>query len=263
MRVMSVMRSLVAVAALIAFAPAAALAQDAEVPPGEKKEPVSTPAPNVAEGPGAPAEPPEVKESVTQWGFGARFRLNILPAALLNLCCFDHSTSMTAWSVGAEIIRRNGTLDIVIGLQYEPVTPTNGLYQEKGENPGMFGEYPDFVEFNGFSMISADVSFIWNFPLASIVALRIGAGLGIGIPLGEIKSIDTVCPSTTTLSDLDNPNHCTQTAMFDLKQYPPVVPIVNLLLGFRFNLGDKFSLNIEGGWRLPSFYIGGGFGYFF
>jgi hypothetical protein len=97
------------------------------------------------------------------------------------------------------------------------------------------------------------------------MALRYGGGIGIGFPLGGLTHQDTLCSSDTTVDDLDDPNACTPIvgATREEADIPPVVPIVNVLLGVRFRVVDQVSLQIEGGWRFPSFFIGGGVGYFF
>ena len=84
------------------------------------------------------------------------------------------------------------------------------------------------------------------------------------VVLGDLRSTDTTCDNTTTLRDLDDGDlqglgpfttangHCTvpdPATNSIVENKPPVVPIVNLLLGFRINLGEKMNINIEGGFR--------------
>ena len=42
-----------------------------------------------------------------------------------------------------------------------------------------------------------------------------------------------------------------------------MVPIPSLLLGLRIKIIDQLSFNLEAGFKLPSFFAGGGIGYFF
>lgn len=201
-------------------------------------------------------------EAPAQIGVGARFRYIFLPSSVLNLF-LGHSTSMNSVAFGGEVIRRKGNLDIVFGLEYANISPSNGLYLEKGKNPSLMTDQPDFVTFDNFSMISLDGTFIWHSDLADWVQFRYGAGIGIGFLLGDIKKQKGSCSSTTTVDQLDDPHACDPVSTtVRLADKPPVVPIVNLLLGLRFKLKDMLSLNVEVGFR-DVFFTGVSLGYFF
>jgi hypothetical protein len=188
-----------------------------------------------------------------------------MPTAVLNLF-LGHSTTMTSVSYGGEIIRRKGNFDIVFGLEYANISPADGLYLEKGNDPGQFDQYPDYVHFDNFSMLSVDGAFIWHAELTPFMQLRYGAGIGIGFLLGNIKKTKTTCTkhgASTTPDQLDDPTECDpQPATTKNADKPPVVPIVDLLAGLRFKLGDQVSLNLEMGFR-DVFFAGGSVGYFF
>jgi hypothetical protein len=208
-------------------------------------------------------EEPEVaaSEKGAQIGVGARFRYIFMPSAVLNLF-LGHSTSMSSVAVGGEVIRRKGNLDIVFGLEWANVSPKDGLYLEKGKDPSIQGDYPDFVHFDSFSMISLDGTFVWHTELTDFLQLRYGAGIGIGFLLGNIVKTKTTCSSTTTVDQLDDPNVCMQSATSRNADKPPVVPIVNLLLGLRIKLVEQLSANVEIGFR-DVFFGGLSVGYFF
>jgi hypothetical protein len=205
-------------------------------------------------------EPPQSK-----MGVGARLRYVFMPTAVLDLF-LDHSTSMSSVGVGAEIVRRKGNFDIVFGFEYENIEPANGLYLEKGDDPGancgLTGECPDYVVFNDFALLGFDASFIWHVDIVPKLQFRYGAGIGVGLVLGEVLQYDTLCPPGTTPGDLDNPGHCGQLGTYEEADVPPVVPIVNVLLGFRLKLADALSINLEGGFR-DVFFRGAGTEYFF
>lgn len=264
--------------ALVTAMPAAR-AQDPPAPPPEPATaPTDTP---ISPGPAPGAPPPassklrtgtaeeeddddEVTRSAedVQWGIGARSRYITTPQFMLDVFV-EHSTPMNSFSVAGEVIRRKGHFDIVLSIEYARVSPEDGLWQEKGENPGMIDMYPDLLKFD-VALLSGDVSFIWHLPITDFLSFRYGAGIGIGVPLGSFTQQDTVCSSNTTVDDLDDPNACTPVpGKIEDGDLPPIVPIVNVLLGARFKLVDQLSLQIEGGWRFPSFFIGGGVGYFF
>jgi hypothetical protein len=203
-------------------------------------------------------------EPEVQWGIGARSRFITTPKWMIELFV-EHATSMKSVSFAGEVIRRKGNFDLVISLEYENVAPEDGLYEEKDEDPREIDMYPDYYDFDSnFAFLSADISFIWHFELTDFMAFRVGPGVGLGVPINGWTNQDTTCDSSTTIDDLDDPNACTKVpGAIEEGNPPPVMPVVNLLVGLRFKIVDELSLNIEAGYRLPSFFVGGGLGYFF
>jgi hypothetical protein len=239
--------------------PAYGLAQEEESPPS-----ASEPEP-------AAPEPSEEVISGTasnkrQWGVGARLRYVFVPQGLLDLF-LAHSTTMTSVGIGAEVVGRKGDTDIVFGIEYDGASPDDGLYQDKGDDPGLCptdpSKCPDYTEFDGLGVIGLDASFIWHARLADRIHLRYGGGLGLGIVTGSIYQTKMRCPSTTTNDTLDDPNACGNPGnpgdqvepRKESDDVPPVVPIINVLLGARFLVTDNLSLNLEAGFR-DVFYVG-------
>jgi hypothetical protein len=252
---------------LVAAAAPAAFAQDnPQTSPPAVEQPVG-PAAAPSHEPTKPkikVDEPETAapEAPAQIGIGARFRYIFLPASVLNLF-LGHATSMSSVAIGGEVIRRKGNLDIVFGLEYANISPANGLYLEKGKNPALMSDYPDYVTFDNFSMVSVDGTFIWHADLAPFMQFRYGAGIGIGFLLGDIKKQKGSCPSSTTPDQLDNPHACDPVSpTVRLADKPPVVPIVNLLVGLRFKIVNELSANVEIGFR-DVFFSGVSLGYFF
>lgn len=253
---------------VLVLAGAPARAQQPTPPPA----PPPTPPP-VGTAPAAQPEattPPPLEEEKTveepgAIGVAARLRFIFLPSAILNLF-LEHSTSMSQYSVGAAFVRRKGNFDIEFALEYANVSPKDGFYLEKGNDPGQQGQYPDRIHFDNLSMISADATFIWHANIVPTVQIRYGAGIGIGFLLGNIVGTKQMCSAGTSVGDLDNPTangKCNDIpGTTTNKSKPPVVPIVHLLAGVRFKLIDQLSLNIEVGIRdLP--FVGANIGYFF
>ena len=246
-----------------------------EVTPAPTSTPTTTPPPGMPPEPGSELDPAKPKvgsideeaqesEPETHWGIAARSYFTFVPTWLFNLFV-EHSTPMTSVSFAGSVIRRKGNFDIQFTVEYGKFSPDNGLWQEKDEDPGMEGMYPDYNDFN-LSMVSLDASFIWHVNLADFMQFRYGAGIGLGVKLGDAKQTDSTCDSNTTVDDLDNPNTplCRpvtgSTTEIDI---PPVVPVINLLLGFRFKVAEELSINLETGFRFPAFFAGGSIGYFF
>ena len=105
----------------------------------------------------------------------------------------------------------------------------------KTDDPNASGKYS--VHFNNLALIGFDVSFIWHTQIVPRVMLRYGAGIGLGFVLGSIQKVNCVAgsvnPTTNTCTE-----DFTQTTNVDK---PPVVPIVNLLAGVRFNVIEKLD----------------------
>lgn len=249
-------------------------------PPPAQPAPTTTPAPTepttpmgtheaspTTEAPktGSIDEEAQETEPETHWGFGARSYFTFVPQALFNLFV-EHSTTMKSVSFAASLIRRKGNFDIQFTLEYGKFAPDDGLWQEKDEDPSMIGMYPDVKRFHNLGMVSLDASFIWHVDLTDFMQFRYGAGIGVGVKTGKADGTDTICDSTTTLDDLDDPHtaHCNEVPSSNQEiDIPPVLPVINLLVGLRFKLVEQLSINIETGFRFPAFFVGGGIGYFF
>jgi hypothetical protein len=223
---------------------------------------------NVARADGDPAGETSVNEQtevVSQFGIGARLRYVFAPEGMLNLF-FQHSVGMSSVGIGGDFIRRKGNFDIDVGFEYENITP-NGcpaisdpsstcLFLGKNDDPAGNGKYS--LHFDNLALWGIDVSFIWHTQILPHFFLRYGAGIGLGIVTGDIRKVECNAGST----NLDA-NTCTENpTSFETVSKPPVVPIVNLLIGLRINIVDKLSVNAEFGFR-DMLYAGVGLGYFF
>jgi hypothetical protein len=215
--------------------------------------------------PGSETTVTEQSEVTSQLGFGARLRYVFVPEGVMNLF-FQHAVGMSSVGFGADFIRRKGNFDIDIGFEYENITPNNCpaindptsscLFLGKSDDPTADGKYS--VHFDNFALWSFDVSFIWHTQIVPRLFLRYGAGIGLGFVTGDMRKVE--CQGGSI--NLDN-NTCTENPPnFETVDKPPVVPIVNLLIGLRLNIVDKLSVNAEVGFR-DMFYSGVSLGYFF
>ncbi len=188
-------------------------------------------------------------------GAGLRLRQVHVLRGVLELFFGEVPGNESHIGFGAEFIRKKGNMQFIIGVEYERLDAATGLWLEKGEeNRPPEGE-PDLVEFDNFGWVGVDFNFMWHTRLASIVHLRYGAGLGIGLVLGEVLRTDFGCP--TAELTLDGPNSCDQdlTTAENPKvnepedDIPPVFPIVNMVVGLQLQPTDSLAINIEGGIR--------------
>lgn len=187
-------------------------------------------------------------------GVGLRGRYVFMPKGVIELFLVSAESGVATAGFGLELVRRKADFDIVLGLEYENISPDEGFYQDEE------GEDPDRVEFDGFAMLGLDVNFVWSTELAPKLHLRYGAGIGVAAVLGDVLQTDLNCPN------LDDFNTCVVDPTGDQNEpsedVPPVVPIVNVLLGARFDVLPNLSVNVETGFR-NLFYAGLGATYFF
>jgi hypothetical protein len=193
----------------------------------------------------------------TKYGVGVRLRNVRIPESLLELFVEDAPGGGSNVGFGLEFIRSKENFDIAVGLEYESLATEEGIWVKKGE-PIPQNE-ADKVEFDGFGWVGVDASFIWHTEVHEKVALRYGAGIGLGFILGDVLRTDFVCSTSdpATCSQKPNAEHVRDPE----EDVPPVFPIVNLLVGAQFRPTDKITINVEGGIRTVP-YVGVSFGYF-
>lgn len=238
-------RVCVALVALLVSVPSVALAQD-DVDPDDlytDKDKEMTEA--------APA----------QLGVGLRVRYVMMPKSIIELFVDSASSGVGHPGFGLEVVRRKANFDIVLGVEYENISPDDGLFLEKGDTPGVPGENPDFVEFDGFGLLGLDVAFVWHKEIVPKVDFRYGAGIGIAAVLGDVIQTDTACSVQGDIdSCVEDPTAPQQHEKSE--DVPPVVPLVNVLLGARFEVAPNLTVNAEAGFR-DLFYMGLGTTYLF
>ncbi len=217
----------------------------------------------------APPPPPdefadkELKDDLdSKLGVGLRIRQLFVPEGIIELFLEDVPSGVSTTGFGLEIVRRKGDFDIVVGLEFENVSPDDGLYLEKGDTPGLPGEDPDFVEFQDFATAGVDVSFVWHAEIAPKVDFRYGAGIGLALVLGDIIQTDTNCSTVGEIGSCSKDINGEQVNEKN-EDVPPVVPIVNLLVGARIEVLPQLTVNLEGGLRAPLFFFGIGTTYLF
>jgi hypothetical protein len=232
-----------AVGALCAFAPSVAEAQAALDDDDDDAAPVPT----------ATSAP----EEETLIGLGLRLRNVRLPESVLEIFVEDAPGGSSSFGIGGEISRRKGDFELVFGLEYEKISVVDGIWVERDKEPP--GDEVDFVEFDGFGWITADVTFLNHTRFGQHFALRYGGGAGLGVLLGEVKRTDYRCTSSALDSCGPYIGAENDQTPYDL---PPVFPVLTGIFGAQIRPLPSMFINIELGIRtLPFFGITGG-GYF-
>ena len=211
-----------------------------------------TPSPETTES--SPAE--EDPANKTMIGVGLRIRSVHVPQGLVEIFVERAAGGSSEVGFGLEVARRKGNFEVQFGLEYDKIHIVDGLWIDKGDE--LPQDEPDFVEFEGFGWITAEVTFLNHTEISKQFAIRYGGGAGIGIIRGEIARTDYRCQTADleTCMDYGGEN---QHEPYDI---PPVMLVVNAIVGVQIRPIDKVFINIEGGLRTLPFF-GATAGYYF
>lgn len=184
----------------------------------------------------------------TMYGVGVRLRYIHIPRQALELFVERSGGSASHPGFGIELIREKGDMAFTIGVEYDTIAPRDGVFIEKGTR--IPDDPVDYVEFQDFSWLAVDVSFIGQQPIiGDVLALRYGAGLGLGYIMGDILRTDYVCTSDDVESCMPDGN----AQAVRETDVPPVFPLINVILGVQVRPFDNVAINIEGGLRTVPF----------
>lgn len=148
--------------------------------------------------------------------------------------------------VSVEFARRGKELEFVLGFGYDNLEATSGNYLQSGGDPMIPGQV-DYTDFNGFHWYSVDATLVGYLQLHKILAIRYGAGLGLGIIRGEITRTDQICTSDNLRRDcVPDPDGEQQQQAVGL---PPVVPIIHAHAGLQLRPVKSVAINLDAGIR--------------
>jgi hypothetical protein len=202
-----------------------------------------------------PVGPPMLDEPMI--GVGLRLRNVRMPRSVLELFVDHAPGGSSELGFGVEVFRRKGDFEFSFGLEYEKIFVEKGVWVEKGKEPPE--NEVDYVEFDDFAWITAEVTFLNHTRFGRYFALRYGGGAGIGLLLGDVRRTDYRC-DTSSVEDCFPYNG----AENDRNPYdlPPVFPVLIGVLGGQFRPTEKLVINIEAGIRTLPFF-GTTVGYYF
>jgi hypothetical protein len=274
---------------------AAAAPESAETPPPAGAASVggstATPAPPGPSTPssGSGAEPAGVTAGVpmvdaasqsataARYGLGARLRLTSIPKWMLGLFLTE-SVPLTSYTAGVEFFRRSGSFDLVLGIAYQPLSPSDGNWLGKS-NPAATDT--DYVQFRGLAAWSFDAAFIMHTEFNEYVGMHYGGGIGIGITAGQVLRTSNGSPGCVTRPGDVTVCHpvlcatgpCTEGQLqgsqggtdspgtpsrFSEGRVPTVYPIVNIITGLDVRLPNVpgFAVKFDLGYFFPYFFFG-------
>ncbi len=202
-------------------------------------------------------------EEGAQWGdkahvgVGLRLRNVRVPQGLIEIFVERANGGSSEFGIGLEVSRRKGNFEVQFGLEYEKIYIEPGIWIDKGDT--IPEDEPDFVEFRDFGWVTAEVSFLNHTPIAKQFALRYGGGAGIAIMRGDVVRTDYRCSSADTDSCSESPAAENIDEPYEI---PPVMLIVNAIIGVQIRPIESVFINIEGGLRTVPFF-GTTLGYYF
>ncbi len=206
-----------------------------------------------------------------EYGVGVRLRSVWVPKSVLELFVTRAAGGAHNYGLGVDLTRRHGSTELQLGFEFEHVNVGQGVWINKGDNVAA-GDEADYVlgpdsstgSGNQFGWFTMEFSFFNHAEITPWLSFRYGAGLGIGVLIGEIDHYNIVCaPGATNTSPEPGcvPPRFQGTGMYTegqetLVKYDlgtPVFPVVNAILGLQFKPTDHTTINLEGGIRTMPF----------
>ena len=217
------------------------------------------------------------------YGVGLVMRWVTVPAWMLNLFT-ERNVPLSTWGTGISVFRRKQNFDFVASFTYQNMSPPDGNWLGKGHDAAMD---TDYVQFNKLALWGIDMSFVWHTMFNEWFGMHYGAGIGVGIVQGQILRTSNTGCNEMNAGDLSGcapqgatctgsscvlppsvlapgPDSVTNPHRFADPNVPPVLPIVNAVVGIDFRLPQVrgWEAKIEGGFY-NAFFLGGGVGYTF
>jgi hypothetical protein len=265
-----------------------ALDDDKAKPPAPTPAPAKEPSVRSAPGPDSPetetdcSKPGDPRCAVAgtvavaggdvEYGLGVRLRSVWIPKSVLQLFVTRAAGGAHNYGLGVDLSRRRGSTELQLGFEYEHVNVGQGVWINKGDNVAM-GDEADYVlgpdpstgSGHQFGWFTLEFSFFNHAEITPWLSVRYGAGLGLGILIGEIDHYNIICaPGATNASPEPGcvpPQRFNGTGMYregqeTLVPYDlgtPVFPVVNAVVGLQFKPTDHTTINLEGGIRTMPF----------
>jgi hypothetical protein len=229
---------------------------------------------------------PSTRAPNVSYGVAARLRWVSVPAWLLNVFT-KKNVPLSSYSAGAEFFRRKGEFEFVVSLAYTSLSPPDGNWLGRGHDATVD---TDYVQFKGLGLIGADATFVWHTFFNDWIGMHYGAGIGLGLVTGQMlrTSNGTAGCTEATAGNVDACHPigaicangvCSDASLAALQpgtdrpddphrfvdnNVPPVLPIVNVVVGVDFRLPHVrgWEAKIEGGFY-DAFFLGGAAGYTF
>jgi hypothetical protein len=220
------------------------------------------------------------------YGMAMGLRWVTVPAWMLNLFT-KNNVPLSSWGTGISFFRRKGNFDLVATLGYQNMSPPDGNWLGKDHDPALD---TDFVQFRNLALYTFDVSFVWNTMITDWFGVHYGAGIGVAYVGGDILRTSNAGCTNDNAGDLSmchpqgvtcmngvcderqlaatamnsGPDDPTSPKRFSESSVPPLLPIVNVVVGVNFRVPKirGWEAKIQGGFY-NAFVLGGAVAYTF
>jgi hypothetical protein len=224
--------------------------------------------------------------SDAKYALGARIRGVFLPSSMIGLVA-QTSSSLTSIAGGAEFIVRKPRYDVVTSLDLMFLDLSDANFLANGRDPAQDTHFVSFGSFGALDFVSMDVSIVGHTAVTRWLELRYGAGVGLGLIVGDVHVINDgrQCTSLNFTNvgkcyphsangsvdiPLDQPDAPKKLAATDkpgavdvtddphyhvTADKPPVMVVLNVQLGVRFNVHKHLAFDIDAGFR-DAFFVG-------
>ncbi|MDD5306047.1 MAG: hypothetical protein PHU25_01885 [Deltaproteobacteria bacterium] len=193
------------------------------------------------------------------FGVGPRLRWIMIPNWFITMFGVDtQSRNKSALplisnvAVGAEFTYRKGGFDITAAAWWASLGWSDPIsYKESGKDGNSWS-----VITNDLQAFFLTVDFIWSTSFTDWVAITYGAGLGLGIPWGDIVETEATKKSggfdKCKTADIGVDDWCNKGEDYGTVDDLPtgIVPWVNFLVGARFKPHRNVAVYVDGGFGL-------------
>lgn len=256
-----------------------AFAQDEppEDEPTEPSEPTQTTGALPETMPTPAATTPKKRLYLMEVNFRGRYMF--LPDSILDIWYFQHEgegferPNIAAYTLGVEFVVKDKSANGIFYVEYINPLFKEGYFDDVEEPP----DYDDgsYIVPDKFGLVAIGANYAYSIRANDWFEFLIGAGLGVGIKLGNLTEWQPGEPEGTTDGNNVDADCGTTSPAYERRasledggagcgddgtvQIPGAIPFVDVNLGPRFNFSDRGSLRIEVGLHnLPYVGMSGG-----
>lgn len=246
---------------MIALLAAVALADETTPPP-------AAPAPTDPGLAATTATAPKQRNFLMEVNFRGRYLF--LPDSVLDIWYEKHAgaaferPTIKAYSLGLEYVIKDDQANGIFYAEYISSLMGEGYWDDRDNPPvDTDGSYikPEFL-----GIVAIGANYGYELHATDWLSFLFGAGLGVGIKTGQLIEWEPGEPDGAATRDNTDPDCGPNSAAYERYELgcaddgpvrvPPVLPIVDVNVGIRFNFSDRASLRLEGG--LHDLIYGGG-----
>lgn len=235
-----------------------------------------TPAERFAQDPDAPVTAPTPKRSyLMEVGFRGRYMT--VPNGILDPFVSAHEDDeyparpdINAYTLGLEFVVKEKSANGIFYVEYlNPLIEAG--YWDDADRGSPEPDDGSWVAPQNFAVITLGADYAYELHATNWLSFMFGAGLGAGIILGDLyewqpgedpndaeannNNADVTCgvlaPAYERYEDCEH-----DAALVADGDMPPVIPMVDINIGVRFNISNRASIRLEGG--LHDMFYGGG-----